>query len=176
MHSVKGVSLWKHITFAKMIFHPPCYCLLPLYRRMLLKTFITRIYHQHLVSHTTIEFVTSVFKSPFPSFKTIANTLNNTCCFPSSNQLHIHKTLPLLPWQVCDCANSVTVAQVCLLRIQAGLWGMNFFTALSRPFPVYHIHAWASYFQNSDLPAALQISTETNLKFTNVTPLLPGNS
>lgn len=126
--------------------------------------------HNNRICHFSIQI-------PLPFFQNDCKyTEQYMLCFPSSNQLHIHKTLPLLPWQVCDCANSVTVAQVCLLRIQAGLWGMNFFTALSRPFPVYHIHAWASYFQNSDLPAALQISTETNLKFTNVTPLLPGNS
>lgn len=61
-----------------MIFHPSCCNLLPLYHRMLLQPFITTVYRQHSVSHTIMEFVTPVFKSPFPFFRTIANILNNT--------------------------------------------------------------------------------------------------
>lgn len=99
-----------------MIFHPPC-CLLPLNHRVLLLPFITSTYHQHLVTHTRMEFVTLIFKTHFPFFRTIANILNNTCSIFHLLISYVSIRLFLIPWQVCGvwgCTNPDTVAQVCL--------------------------------------------------------------
>lgn len=150
-------------TFAEMIFHPPCCYLLPLYHRMLLQPFVTTVYHQHSVSHTIMEFVTPVFKSSFPFFRTIANILNNTwsifhlpiSCVPIRPLVLSHgKFVGFLT----VLTQSLLLRSLFLLRIREGLWGMTFFTTLSWSSPVYHNHASACYSSENSFYEIIQFS------------------
>lgn len=91
---------------------------------MLLQPFVTSIHHPCSVSHTIMEFVTSAFKSPFFSFRTIANILNNT-----RSIFHLPTSyIPIKPFLLFhaksmgffDCTNPITAPQVCLSAENTG--------------------------------------------------------
>lgn len=97
--------------------------------RMLLQPFIISIYQKGPVSHITMGFVTLTFKPSFPCFNCKDIELH-MLYFPSSNQFPIHKTLPLMPWQVCrvfDCTKPVTVVEVCLSAESTGRFARHNF-------------------------------------------------
>lgn len=93
IHSVTAYSLDASATLHEQ--HPPSMCGFP---------------HNNGICHFSIQIFLLFFQK---NCKYIEQYM---LYFPSSNQLHIHKTLPLIPCQVCgvfDCANPGTVAQVC---------------------------------------------------------------
>lgn len=73
--------------------------------------------HNNGICHSSIQI-------PLPFFQNNCKYIEqHMVCFPSSNQLRIHKTPPLTPWQVCgvfNCTNPVTLAQVSLFAENTG--------------------------------------------------------
>lgn len=145
---------------------------------MLLQLFMSSIHHPCAFPRTIMEFVTPVFKSSFSSFRTIANLLNNTW---SIFQLQTSYTSikPFLLFharsvELFDCANPVTVAQVCPSTENTGiiLWDITFLTILSQSSPVHHIHAWACYSSENSFYQNIQFS---EVRFTCSSSDLPGN-
>lgn len=154
IHSVTAYSLEASATLHEQ--HPPSMCGFP---------------HNNGICHSSIQIFLLFFQN---NCKYIEQYM---LYFPSSNQLHIHKTLPLIPCQVCgvlDCANPVTVAQVCPSVENTGviLWDITFFTILSRPSPVYLIHAWTCYSSENSFYQNIQFS---QVRFTCSSSDLPGN-
>lgn len=160
---------------------------------MLLQPFMTSIHHQRSVSHEILQFVTPVFKSPFSSFRTIANILNNTCpVFHLSTSYTSIKPFLLFHAKSVgffDCTNPVTVAQVCLSAKNTGTFVRYDFldnTVMIIPgipysclgllflreqfSPKYSIFRSQIYLQLFRSPWKLIY------EFTNVSPLLPESS
>lgn len=160
---------------------------------MLLQLFMTSFHHPCSVSHTIMESVTPVFKSPFSSFRTIANIFNNT-----RSVFHLPTSYtsikPFLQFHAksvgfFDCTNPVTVAQVCLYAentvtfvrydfldntvmifpsISYSCMGLLF---LREQFlPKYSIFRSQIYLQLFRSPWKLIYV------FTNISPVLPGSS
>lgn len=148
---------------------------------MLLQFFVTSIHHPCVVSHTIMKYVTPVFKSPFSSFRTIANILNNTCSI--FHLLTSYTSIkPFLLFHAksvgfFDCTNPVTVAQVCLSAENTGiiLGDVTFLTVLSQSSPVYHNHAWAYSENNSSENSFYQNIQFSDVRFTCSSSDLHGN-